>query len=70
MELNEHAFPYQALFKKYVPDLSAPDQNGWASGTCPYCGEPETFRVNLKSGRWICLPTPDYRKNAKLEVST
>jgi len=60
MELDGHDFPYQTLFKKYVSDLSAPDQNGWASGSCPFCGEAGTFRVNLQSGRWVCLPTPNH----------
>ena len=68
MELNEHDFPYLSLFQEFVPDLSWPDENGWATGSCPYCYEPETFRVNLKSGRWICLPNPDATKDTKLDI--
>lgn len=56
--MDEHTYPYLSLFKSYVPDLGPPDSNGWASGSCPFCGEADTFRVNLKSGRWVCLPTP------------
>jgi hypothetical protein len=56
--MDEHTYPYLSLFKSYVPDLGSPDSNGWASGSCPFCGEADTFRVNLKSGRWVCLPTP------------
>ena len=58
MEMDSHRYPYTALFKKLVPDLGHPDPEGWATGSCPYCGDPETFRVNLKSGRWTCLPPP------------
>lgn len=56
--MDKHKFPYWTLFKSQVPDLSEPDSEGWATGLCPYCGEPDTFRVNLKSGRWVCLPKP------------
>jgi hypothetical protein len=56
--MDEHTHPYLSLFRKYVPDLGPPDSDGWASGSCPFCGEVDTFRVNLKSGRWVCLPTP------------
>lgn len=58
MEMDPHRYPYASLFKKLVPDLTLPDSEGWATGSCPYCGDPETFRVNLKSGRWTCIPTP------------
>ena len=65
--MDQHRFPYLTLFRKYVPDLSAPDGDGWASGSCPYCGDPNTFRVNLRSGRWVCLPVPEPVGSAKLE---
>ncbi len=58
MEMDSHRYPYASLFKKLIPDLSHPDPEGWATGSCPYCGDPETFRVNLKSGRWTCVPPP------------
>ncbi len=61
MRKEDHLYPYASLFKRYVSDLGQPDQNGWATGSCPYCGEPGTFRANLKSGRWTCLPTPPPR---------
>jgi hypothetical protein len=54
--MNEHNLPYWSLFQKQVPDLCTPDADGWASGSCPFCGEAGTFRVNLRSGRWVCLP--------------
>ncbi len=50
-------YPFASLFQRYVPDLSRPDAEGWASGSCPFCGDPDTFRVNLRSGHWVCLPT-------------
>ncbi len=56
--MDQHRFPYWSLFKSYVRDLGQPDAEGWASGSCPFCGEANTFRVNLKSGRWVCLPAP------------
>ncbi len=56
MEMDPHYYPYASLFKKLVPDLGHPDPEWWATGSCPYCGDPETFRVNLKSGRWTCVP--------------
>ena len=56
--MTRHRYPYKSLFKKYVSDLGEPDADGWATGTCPYCGDQGTFRVNLKSGRWTCLPLP------------
>ena len=56
--MDQHTYPYLSLFKKYVSDLSPPNEDGWASGSCPFCGEHDTFRVNLNSGRWVCLPTP------------
>lgn len=56
--MDEHTFPYLTLFKNYISDLGPPDKDGWASGSCPFCHETDTFRVNLKSGRWVCLPTP------------
>jgi len=54
--MDKHTYPYWTLFKSQIPDLGTPDSEGWASGSCPYCGDPGTFRVNLKSGRWVCLP--------------
>jgi hypothetical protein len=54
--MDNHTFPYWSLFKSEISDLSKPDPDGWATGRCPYCGERDTFRVNLKSGRWVCLP--------------
>ena len=62
--MDAHRFPYWSLFSKEIPDLSMPDADGWATGSCPYCREPGTFRVNLKSGRWVCLPAPTARKHA------
>lgn len=56
--MTKQHYPYKSLFKKYVVDLGEPDTAGWAIGTCPYCGDPGTFRANLKSGHWACLPTP------------
>jgi len=56
--MTQDRYPYKTLFKKYVFDLCEPDEDGWAAGTCPFCGDPGTFRVNLKSGRWVCLPAP------------
>jgi hypothetical protein len=56
--MHKHTYPYWTLFKSQVPDLTEPDSEGWASGSCPYCGDQDTFRVNLKSGRWVCLPKP------------
>jgi hypothetical protein len=52
-------YPFEAPFKELVPDLSVADADGWSTGTCPYCREPGAFRVNLVSGRWVCLPQPD-----------
>lgn len=57
--MDNHTYPYLSLFKRYIPDLGPPDGDGWASGSCPFCGEADTFHVNLKSGRWTCLPTPE-----------
>lgn len=56
--MDTQTYPYLTLFKTYITDLGPPDADGWASGSCPFCGEADTFRVNLKSGRWVCLPTP------------
>ena len=56
--MTQDHYPYQTLFKKYVIDLGEPDEDGWANGTCPFCGDLDAFRVNLKSGRWVCLPAP------------
>ena len=61
MEMDPHRYPYASLFKTLVPDLGHPDPDGWATGSCPYCGDPKTFRVNLKSGRWTCVPPPPPR---------
>jgi len=58
-----HRYPYKSLFAKYVYDLGEPDEDGWATGSCPYCGDSSTFRVNLISGRWVCLPTPIKKSN-------
>lgn len=60
----QHRYPYESLFRKYVFDLGEPDEDGWATGSCPFCREPGTFRVNLKSGRWVCLPTPPKQPHA------
>lgn len=60
--MDTHTYPYLSLFKQYVSDLGPPDEEGWASGSCPFCGEADTFRVNLQSGRWVCLPTPVRKK--------
>ena len=68
--MDQHTHPYLSLFKKYVPDLSPPDSEGWASGRCPFCGEPDTFQVNLKSGRWVCLPTPVPHHSIRKEAAT
>ena len=56
--MDQHRYQYESLFRKYVLDLGKPDEDGWATGSCPFCGDLNTFRVNLKSGRWVCLPTP------------
>lgn len=56
--MKQPCYPYKSLFKKYIADLGEPDKDGWATGTCPFCGDPGTFRVNLKSGRWACFPDP------------
>jgi hypothetical protein len=56
--MDEHRYPYASLFKSYIADMGQPDPDGWASGSCPFCGEADTFRVNLKTGKWVCLPTP------------
>jgi len=56
--MDAHTYPYLTLFQHYVPDLGPPDKHGWASGSCPFCGDLNTFRVNLHTGRWVCLPTP------------
>ena len=63
--MDPHTYPYLTLFKSYIPDLGPPDENGWASGSCPFCGETDTFRVNLKSGRWVCLPTPEHKGQSR-----
>ena len=51
-----HRLPYWTLFATTIPNLGPPDLDGWATGDCPYCGDPGTFRVNLATGRWTCLP--------------
>jgi len=56
--MTQFNFPHKSLFQKYVCDLGEPDENGWATGTCPFCGDSGTFRVNLKFGGWVCLPAP------------
>jgi hypothetical protein len=48
--------PYAVLFQEIVPNLNEPDEDGWATGDCPYCGDIGSFRANLKTGRWLCLP--------------
>ena len=65
MEMDPHCYPYASLLKKLVPDLSHPDPEGWATGSCPYCGDPQAFRVNLKSGRWTCVPPPPMNTSHK-----
>lgn len=57
--MDTHTYPYWTLFKSYIADLGPPNAHGWATGSCPFCREPGTFRVNLKSGRWVCLPSPE-----------
>jgi hypothetical protein len=59
---SQHAF--ETFFKTLVPDLGAPDLEGWSSGTCPYCGEAGAFRANLRTGRWTCAPAPIVRVEA------
>jgi hypothetical protein len=49
-------YPFASVFQKQVPDLSAPDSDGWSAGTCPYCGLTGAFKVNLVTGKWLCLP--------------
>jgi hypothetical protein len=68
--MDEHTYPYWNLFKSQIADLSDPDAEGWASGSCPYCGDPDTFRVNLKSGRWVCLPKPSIKKEVDTTPSS
>jgi hypothetical protein len=48
--------PFRDLFRREVPRLGAPDFLGWAVADCPYCGTAGSFRVNLRTGRWVCLP--------------
>lgn len=66
--MDELTYPYLTLFKNYIPDLCQPDENGWAAGSCPFCGEADTFRVNLKTGRWVCLPTPEHKGQVRKGV--
>jgi hypothetical protein len=63
--MNDRSYPFLVLFKGYIPDLSCPDKDGWATGTCPYCGDPDTFRVNLRTGHWVCLPSPSQAETAR-----
>lgn len=56
--VDAHEHPYITFFKKYVQNLGEPDENGWATGDCPHCGESGTFQVNLKTGYWTCFPKP------------
>ena len=64
--MNQHHFPYQKFFQRHVPDLGSPNDDGWATGSCPYCGDPGTFHVNLKTGHWTCLPMPPNREERAL----
>lgn len=52
------ASSFATLFRRVVSDLTPADAAGWASGTCPYCRTPGAFRVNLATGKWVCLPRP------------
>ena len=53
---NSHNYPYVTFFKKRIKNLGKPDRWGWATGDCPFCGEPGAFRANLKNGKWLCFP--------------
>lgn len=61
MEIDEQRYPFYSLFQQHIQNLSEPDLSGWASGDCPYCGDPDTFRVNLRTGKWVCLPNSETR---------
>lgn len=50
--------PFEAVFRNLVPDLTRPDPEGWSVGTCPYCQEAQSFRANVVTGKWLCLPNP------------
>lgn len=52
-------YAFTSIFRKLTPDLSEPDGEGWASGTCPYCHAPGSFRANLSTGAWVCMPIPE-----------
>ncbi len=49
---------FARVFREFVPDLTPPDREGWAGGTCPYCRAAGAFRCNVFTARWVCLPTP------------
>jgi len=54
--VNSHNYPYLTFFQNRIKNLGEPDRWGWATGDCPFCGEPRAFRANLKNGRWLCFP--------------
>lgn len=56
--MPKRPYPFESLFRRLVPDLTTPDSDGWSSGTCPYCGDRNSFRANLLTGKWVCLPAP------------
>jgi hypothetical protein len=58
MTLPPAAESFLPLFRRYVPDVTNPDPQGWARGTCPYCNHPGAFWGNVHTGRWLCLPEP------------
>ncbi len=63
--MSDHKYPYATLFQKHIPGLGPPNEDGWASGSCPFCGERDTFKVNLQTGRWVCFPTPGQEPEPK-----
>ena len=40
------------------PRPNHPRRRRMAYGTCPYCRTLGAFRVNLTTGKWVCLPSP------------
>lgn len=54
----DDARPFQALFERIIPNLGPPDADGWAVGDCPYCGDKQSLRANVITGRWTCVPAP------------
>jgi hypothetical protein len=53
---TSRSLPFEAPFRREIPNLGAPDADGWAIGDCPYCQTPGGLKANLRTGRWLCLP--------------